>query len=258
MPTRLEGSYARSRRQIEAEAQRLLRRSWLTASEEQFLEEAIAIEGAARTATVSATDAFLTAALVASGVATSPVGLDADAYRRPVDPETLWGRPHKHMRIKQSEGVAFPEASRFGARMADTLLATDMQFAARGASRDRVVSEPSATGYRRVTTSSKPCGLCIAASDQLYYVETLMPIHDSCHCTVKPVSLERRYGLSDGEYQKVIEQTGGDTSAQALSRVRLGDEIPADATPFLVVEHGELGPYMFDATHTPPLLDAAA
>lgn len=258
MVTRLEAQHARNRQSIENEAQRLLRRAWTAGDVDSFVEQAIVIDELARSATVAETDAYLTAALLTAGIDTTPAGLDPEAFRRPVDPQELWSRPAKHVRMKLADGVEPPAATSFGRHMAGALLATGLQYAARGASAFRLGAEPSATGYRRVT-GSKPCGLCVAASDQLYHVEQLMPIHDNCHCTVKPVSLERRYGLSDGEYQRVLEQTGGDTSRASLSKVRLHDldaavELPA----FRVVEHGELGPYLFDANHKAPLLDAAA
>ena len=257
---RLELAHARARQRISAEADRLIRRAWVMAGadEGRFVTEAVAIAAAARSAVVAEVDAYLTTYLTLQGAPTRLAGLNADAYSRPVDPDVQWRRPFTQQRLRLAEGAAFPEAVRFGQHQASTMLATDLQFASRGASRDRIADADGIDGYRRVPSgSSQTCGLCIAASDQLYHVEDLMPIHDHCQCEVRPVSVARRTGLSDGEYQRLLEQTGGDTSKAALSKVRLGD-LPDGDIPFRVVNHGELGPYLFDANHSPPLLNAAA
>lgn len=207
---------------------------------------------------MGATDAYLAAYLTAAGVATDVRGLDPAAYRRPVPNDVLWRRPYTQMRLRLEQGAAFPEASRFGSQMAGLIAATDLEYAHRGASRDWMKSEPDLTGYRRVLDpASDSCGLCVASSDQLYHVEDLLPIHDRCRCTVAPVSTSRRFGLSEGRYQQVLDQTGGDTSREALSSIRLG--APQDgAVPFRVYDHGELGPYLYDANRAPPALREAA
>lgn len=254
MATRLVAAHSRARQQIARESQRQVRRAFETASEARFIAEVIAIEDAAIAATVAEQDAYLATFLQAHGVPASPQGLDPSAYRRPVDPAEQWERPHKHVRMKLADGWAAPEALRFGRQMAERMQATDLQYAARTSSRDWMVNEGGSDGSRRVTRGLDPCGLCVAAADQLYYVEDLQPIHDNCNCEVVPVSTSRRYGLTGGQYDDVLAQTGGDTSREALSRVRLGD---GQVEPFAVAEHGELGPYLYDPNHAPPLLSAA-
>ena len=257
MPTRLERAHANTRRRISNESQRMIRRAWVASgSEGEFVDEAIAIARSARSAVVAEIDAFLASYLAMNGIPTDVRGLDPERYVRPVEPDEQWRRPHKHLRMKLAEEMPLPQALAFGGHMAESILATDLQLANRDASADWIGTEDTATGYRR-TLGGDPCGLCIAAADQLYYRDDLMGIHVNCHCGVVPVSLERRYGLTDGQYQQVLDQTGGDTSREALSRVRLGQP-QADAIPFSTAQHGELGPYLFQQGHSPPLLDAAA
>jgi hypothetical protein len=93
--------------------------------------------------------------------------------------------------------------------------------------------------YRRVLrpelSVTGSCGLCIAASDRIYRVRELMPIHPpSCKCTTLPI-------------------VGDDDPGRSLNRVDL-DRLYAEAgstaaadlrrTRYKVNEHGEFGPVL--------------
>ena len=96
------------------------------------------------------------------------------------------------------------------------------------------------TGYRRVIhpelSAGGTCGLCVAASTRVYYVDNLLPIHGRCRCTVTPMIGKAN---SDGDIGGAINESdlptlyrlaGGTTAGAALKRTR-----------FRVVDHPETG-----------------
>jgi hypothetical protein len=94
------------------------------------------------------------------------------------------------------------------------------------------------TGYRRVIhpelSRGGTCGMCIAASDRIYKVAELLPIHAHCKCTIAAVTDE--YDPADDlnavDLNQLYKQAGG-TSVAHLKRTR-----------YKVDEHGELGPVL--------------
>lgn len=97
---------------------------------------------------------------------------------------------------------------------------------------------PKIIGYRRVIhpelSRTGTCGMCIAASTRIYYVEELLPLHTHCKCTVAAVTAEHDPGahMNDIDLKQIYEHAGG-TSAGHLKR-----------TKYQVDEHGELGPVL--------------
>jgi hypothetical protein len=99
------------------------------------------------------------------------------------------------------------------------------------------------TGYRRVIhpelTKGGSCGLCVAASDQIYHKKDLLPVHGRCKCTVTPIFGETLgpgdpgAAINSEDLAKMYEAAGGSTSGFALKETR-----------YRVVEHGELGPQL--------------
>ncbi|KLO25895.1 hypothetical protein ABW16_21520 [Mycolicibacter heraklionensis] len=91
------------------------------------------------------------------------------------------------------------------------------------------------TGYRRVIhpelSRGGTCGMCIAASDRVYKIHQLMPIHDNCHCTISPVTEDYDPGsaLNNLDLERIYGDAGGNTVAH-LKRTR-----------YQIDEHGELG-----------------
>lgn len=94
------------------------------------------------------------------------------------------------------------------------------------------------TGWRRVIhpelSISGSCGLCIAASDRVYKVGNLMPIHQRCNCIPVPILNRKDPGsiLNDGDLARLYSDAGS-TNAADLKRTR-----------YVVNEHGELGPVL--------------
>lgn len=94
-------------------------------------------------------------------------------------------------------------------------------------------------GHRRIihpelSKSGYSCGLCVVASDQLYKVAELLPIHDRCNCTDMVVTKEYDPGsiLNRDDLERLYAANGG-TYGQDLKRLRVG-----------INEHGEIGPIL--------------
>ena len=102
------------------------------------------------------------------------------------------------------------------------------------------------TGWRRVLHPELAihgsCGLCIAASDRIYHVDNLQPIHGRCNCIPVPILDGNDPGsiLNERDLGRVYKDAGG-TGAQQLKRTR-----------YQVSEHGELGPVLNDGTFRTP------
>ena len=123
---------------------------------------------------------------------------------------------------------------------ADEMVSTDLGLAARDQS-SRFVQQRNIKRYRRVTRpelSKGTCGLCIAASTRIYRRADLMPLHARCKCVVVAMSPA---DLGDTLNKDVLAAAYGDAEgldAASLKRVRVK-----------VVQHGELGPQLRDASH---------
>jgi hypothetical protein len=94
-------------------------------------------------------------------------------------------------------------------------------------------------GHRRIihpelSKSGYSCGLCVVASDQLYKVAELMPIHDRCNCTDMAVTRDSDPGsiLNRDDLERLYAANGG-TYGRDLRRLKVG-----------INEHGEVGPIL--------------
>ena len=130
-------------------------------------------------------------------------------------------------------------------RAAQTQL-TDLTLAERAAQQS-VMEQLGVTTFRRIVrpelSETGSCGLCIAASDRIYTVATLMPIHPpSCKCKTMPIVGDNDPGrsLNKADLKRLYADAGGDdgpsTAAKDLRRTR-----------YRVDEHGEFGPYISKA-----------
>lgn len=79
------------------------------------------------------------------------------------------------------------------------------------------------------------CGLCLVASDRLYYRGDLLPIHGNCFCDVIPVTRENDPGsiLNRDTLDELYADAGFSTYADDLRK-----------TKYVIAEHGELGPIL--------------
>lgn len=135
------------------------------------------------------------------------------------------------------------------------LVEQDIALAARDQAREFMQAERAdeIRGYRRVIhpemAKGGTCGLCFAASDRIYKVSELMPLHTGCHCTVLPIirSLDPGSGIN-GSDLKLLYGLAGSTGRADLSKVR-----------YQVDSNGELGPVLGAAKQrTVPAQDAKA
>ncbi|AXN43460.1 hypothetical protein MM1218R_01512 [Mycobacterium marinum] len=121
----------------------------------------------------------------------------------------------------------------------------DDNRAGRGRRRAKII------GYRRVIhpelSRGGTCGMCIAASDRIYKVGELMPIHHLCHCTIAAVTEDHDPAddLNAVDLNALYKAAGG-TSAAHLKRTR-----------YVVDQHGELGPVLVPKRKYKPRSEAS-
>ncbi|MCX2931398.1 hypothetical protein ORI20_14025 [Mycobacterium sp. CVI_P3] len=155
----------------------------------------------------------------------------------------IFNRPARTQRYLESKGVgseqarAEAELRMLGLVDGNLMLAqrlAEAEILAKAAGVDKRV-----IGLRRVIhpelSRTGTCGLCIAASDRIYKVTELMPIHNRCKCTQAAVTREFDPAdvLNTVDLKQLYTDAGGTTSGAALKRTR-----------YKVDEHGELGPQL--------------
>lgn len=159
--------------------------------------------------------------------------------------EGIFNRPARTLRALESEGATRTEADEAARSRIDLLVEDNVMLAQRFAEAEVLiaaadldtVSNP-VVAMRRVIhpelSRTGTCGLCIAASDRLYTVRELRPIHNLCKCTTAPVTMDRDPAddVNTIGLDRLYGDAGG-TSAAYLKRTR-----------YAVNEHGELGPVL--------------
>lgn len=162
--------------------------------------------------------------------------------RKGADPLRVHTRPAEVFRQAFATGDSEAQALDKAVKRAEQLAQTDVMLAGRGAQREQMKALD-VRGYRRVLhpelSKSGSCGLCVVASDRIYHVEDLMPIHaPSCECEALPIIGTNDPGKSlNREDLDKIYAAAGSTAAEDLRRVRVA-----------VNEHGEYGPVLTDAS----------
>lgn len=221
-----------------------------------FYDRLAVEEVAEAAAETSDTAAILAAGLMAQYLATvtsTTVGEDLPTpavllppLRNGADMRLIYQRPIKLFRRQVAKGVQPAEAYRQAMHAAATLTETNNTLAMRQASQialSQLATEANITGFRRIlrpelAKTGISCGLCIAASDQVYNKARLLPMHGGCNCDVLPI-----VGAAGGT---------GDPG-NSLNNLDLGDLYAAAGstdgwdlkrTRFEVNEHGELGPVL--------------
>ena len=202
-------------------------------------------------------DAYMAQAItIATGRTFRPVGIRRTLLGRyGVDNPTVLGRVMDAYRYQQSQvDRTLLESVRTGTLLElpveplqaaqerlETIVETDLQTTARSQQQATLrASQTRVTGYRRIIhpelATTGTCGLCIAASDRIYSVGTLLPIHPGCHCTVLPITGKIDTGvINEVDLRQLYRQAGG-TDAALLRQTR-----------YRVDEHGELGPILAPA-----------
>lgn len=94
--------------------------------------------------------------------------------------------------------------------------------------------------YRRVPGGDNPCELCELASDQVYFTDDLMPIHDNCGCDVEEETGEGLTAHDIAYHHLVSDDEQDDPKIVDLDEDSTGD----DRKQIAIRDHGELGPVL--------------
>lgn len=203
-----------------------------TSSTSRFVSTVVPIVLASQRATVAEADAYLsTEAGLAAGASTEPWGLDADALigvaaRRGDFLEEVYGRNHR-----ASQGD-------FAGRMAREVN-TDITLADRAATFVHTEGDSRISGYRRVLSAGKNCGLCAAAATRRYTKSDLSPIHSHCKCGSQPIYAPvGNWKKPDKAQLTELYARAGGTDYASLRRIQVAEsDLPA-----VVVVDSTLGP----------------
>jgi hypothetical protein len=197
-----------------------------------FVGAVIPIVLAAQEATVAQADAYLS---LEAGTATRS---STQPWR--LDPAMLIGvraRRGDFLEDVYARNFRAVEAS-FTERMAREVN-TDITLAERGATFVHTAGDERITGYRRVLSPGKNCGLCIVAASQRYSKGDLRPIHRTCGCTTQAI-----YGDSGGFARpnratlRALYEQAGSTSGSSLRRIAA----PQADLPTVEIAETDLGP----------------
>lgn len=150
-------------------------------------------------------------------------------------------RPVRAIRYLESRGATRDEALQVATERLGVIVDDNMMLSQRLAESEviNLVADQTGSrivGIRRVIhpelSRSGVCGLCAAASDRLYTVRELLPIHKRCKCTTAPVTedFDPADALNAIDLSKLYNDAGG-TSRAHLKRTR-----------YQIDQHGELGP----------------
>jgi hypothetical protein len=145
----------------------------------------------------------------------------------------------------------FEPTPRLGLQRLDTLVQTDLQLAKTRTlysafDQDLHVNREPIKIFRRVT-GGNPCGLCEIASDQVYFSDDLMPIHDNCECDIEEDDGDRltEHQLSYHHIGFVESLLGTGDQIKTIAALSDADAPPSAYHNLVSVEqHGELGPVL--------------
>lgn len=157
--------------------------------------------------------------------------------RKGVKPFDVWSRPVFLYREILRRGGTPAEAFAAARLRAEILTGIDLSLAKNSGVLAQLGIE-GALKYRRVIrpelSETGTCGLCIAASDQVYNIGTLMPLHARCKCIVLPIigDVDPGMRLNEGDLGQLYEDAGS-TNSRALKKIR-----------YTVEQHSELGPIL--------------
>lgn len=161
------------------------------------------------------------------------------AIRNGADMVVVHSRPAGQYRWTYALTADREQALEAAALRTQQLLETDVMLAARDAQQG-AMEDLQVKRYRRVlrpelAKSGHSCGLCAVASNQIYRVGDLMPIHANCNCLTVEVDSGHDVGsqLNEQDLAKIYAAAGDSTHAHDLKRVQVA-----------VNEHGELGPVL--------------
>lgn len=199
--------------------------SWSDAAAGQMLNQVVPIVLGGQQATATMTGAYLQQ-LLGRQVQLDTKQLVGAAVRNGIDPFEVYQRAVTTARVTYSRSDLVDLAINAGLRQLVNSVATDLQLSANHASREAI--RQSGVGTYRRATGPGACDLCVAASDNVYTVEDLLPIHTNCSCVVVP----------------------GERLPSGLRRAS-NQQAPRDGRGLVVNDNGEIGPILDYADRAP-------
>lgn len=236
---------------------------------------------AGQASVVAQVDAYYSAAAgITTGTTTSPLGLDPAELigakaRQGVPLETVYRRPLWDWQRRQ-EALADldPRAMRYKStigrertrlyarsRIAKDII-TDMQLVQRDAAWARAQVDPRLPMWRRVLNGDS-CPLCVTAASNTYARIRRIQLHPGCDCGIEPIGdsgvmalpnlsqLPDVYRQLNSEVRRGtgISKAVDPSSPVVLYRDQLNVTLPDDFPGVEVVQHGELGPTLWQRGH---------
>lgn len=139
-------------------------------------------------------------------------------------PEEVYQRPVREVRYLESVETPRETAVETARERLEKQALTDLQLARSIAAQQVLYRFPQASGWRRIIHPElgNVCGLCIAASDRIYYRLNKLDLHPGCKCTVLPIIGSRDPGrtLNEEDLRRLYEAAGS-TSTEALRKIRV-------------------------------------
>ena len=201
-------------------------------------QQSIAIQQAARVQVGNLGVAYMREAIAVLRAARVPaVRLNLPPARLGADITGVYSRPASAYQIAFSLTGDADEALGAALERSSRLITADLVVARRDGEHQQMVAA-GVKRYRRIVHPERSetgvCGLCLAASDRVYKVAELMPIHDRCKCTTAEITDDYDPGEANQvDLDAIYAAAGGTTDGRALKEVR-----------FQVNQHGELGPVL--------------
>lgn len=192
---------------------------------EPFLSRALPLIRAGELASVSALQLFLSRSLYRPVAAVDPAEI-IDSIRGEVPPDEVYRRPFVETWTALKDGTGWEQAVSQGLGRALSAAATDMQLAVTHGAKAFGGADDGIFGYQRVANSGA-CDLCLIASTQRYFTDTLMPIHSHCNCGVVPLTEQTGQIINRGRYEDL--KSGGRIDAISQQRQAGGFEKRAAA-----------------------------
>lgn len=220
--------------------------SWRTRDIARFLDQALPILMGGQDAMARFTDAYLSSYIADQfGTQMVPVGAQASAAIRGVDPETVYRRPFTQLWTELGNGTPFPVALDHSVTRLVSLAHTDLQLTKTRTAHQVFGAHDGVQYYRRVPQGSETCALCLIASTQPYSRADLMPVHPGCDCGIEPLadpSMGHDPDLLDAVHEAVARDLGSEYQDYGGRA--------ADYRKIVVTRHnGELGPVLTAAAH---------
>lgn len=169
-------------------------------------------------------------------------GPDRRVSRDESSTDRVFTRVAKEFAYATSQGKSDVEANAAAEKRIGSLVEDNVMLAQRNAEHQVLAAaaeqSDDVSGYRRLIhpelSKGGVCGLCVAASDRMYKIDTLKAVHKRCKCTVSAVTREHDPGreLNRRDMRMLYDRAGG-TSGKRLKRTR-----------YVIDEKGELGPVL--------------